>query len=173
MEHVRGTGGPGEGVPVADELLTAALDGVLLPVADTLAVPAAVAELHAEHVGLPVLVPVTDVLEAAAEELARVAVAAGEPVPVPETLGAAVPLLDGTVMTVAVDDSDGVGVESGAGRHGSATPPVEKDEGTAVWPLEFLPQQATAPPADRAHVCSYPAATATWPPPATLPGTAV
>ena len=35
----------------------------------------------------------------------------------------------------------------------------------------FQPQHATAPPADSAHVWASPAATATWPPAATAPGT--
>jgi hypothetical protein len=70
-------------------------------------------------------------------------------------------------------DVVGEGSSEAARRQGSATPPAAAVAGTAVSPFQLLPQHATAPPADRAHVWVYPAATATWTPPATLPGTAV
>ena len=47
------------------------------------------------------------------------------------------------------------------------------DAGTTVWPPLVWPQHVTTPPADVAHVWSFPAATATWPPAATDAGTFV
>ena len=38
------------------------------------------------------------------------------------------------LLAVMVDESEGVEMESDAGRHGSATPPDENDVGTVDWP---------------------------------------
>ena len=63
-------------------------------------------------------------------------------VPVGDALGGRVRLRkaltlherDGDGVRVRDGVRDGVGMESNAGRHGSATPPDENDVGTADWP---------------------------------------
>ena len=46
-------------------------------------------------------------------------------------------------LATVAGKGDGVGIESEAGRQGSAMPPV---------PFTMAPQHTTVPPADRAHV---------------------
>ena len=94
------------------------LEPVRVLLGDGVIVPVALLEPVCVLLGVGVIVPV------------RVLLGDGVIVPVPVALLEPVHVL----LAVMVDESEGVGMESNTGRHGSATPPDENEAGIMDWP---------------------------------------
>jgi hypothetical protein len=99
---------------------------VRLPVPVALTVPVPEALDDGVPVWLPVPVALDDAVPVAELEPVRVPLDVCEPVRLPVVLPELDALLEG--MT------EGVGMDSDVGRHGSATPPDEYAAGTVDWP---------------------------------------